>query len=697
MRRPRPRLGRTAVFVVAALLVSVVAAAGGAPARAELTSTATGTSRAQADYALDAFGDPWDFSNPEDFEVTPGVQTEGVLSPTLSDGQLRGIAGAFGKFEFIRSWQGMGLPWGRDPVLNPVDTTRYRVISFSMTADHDANGAVLWYTCAQIFPSCQGGFPFATKAGTHTYSFDIPAQAPFPGSLPWAGPILGLHVVPSASSTISVAFDWVRLTPAGADVAPTNPPQPRFVIPSRNGGSDYASVLRGDTWDFAQDSDVAAASGLDYTVTNGVLDGTNTSNDPEIALPLGPPPIDGSTWHRLVFGINYDGPFDLSGAPGGGMVARLVWQFIGHPELFQDSQDIIVYPGYHVYDVDLATDPPSEATDEADNPRIGWINQQIGFVRFDPNEDPGARHFTLDFVRLAADNTSSTPIQFFDAAWKAGETVDLFATADRNSCSGTAIATGVPVEAGLNQVAWPAGFAPGRYWVCGRFRDSTYESPLFGSAPVVVLPTRSLGYGAACKGASTAAGAFADAGLAADCLKLYDVALGKKDGTFGENDALLRSQVSSLLARLLQLAGVSLSTRKGFSDVNAGTVPNAQVRDEIELLAGSGIIAGFPDGTFGPATHLTVAQAATLVVRTLAFIHANRPAAPGVTDQGSTTANYYYAINQALLDPAAADANAVQYPHARSDTTARGLLADMLAQVVQQLVDTGVVASRASP
>src|SRR5436190_23612773 len=60
-------------------------------------------------------------------------------------------------------------------------------------------------------------------------------------------------------------------------------------------------------------------------------------------------------------------------------------------------------------------------------------------------------------------------------------------------------------------------------------------------------------YTPACDGASEAAGAFADAGLAADCLKLYDISFGKNDGTFGEHDALTRSQVSSLLTRAVNL------------------------------------------------------------------------------------------------------------------------------------------------
>ena len=693
---------RTAVAAgaVMTLAMSLVLVVTGASAHADLAATAAGASRTQADYALDNFGDPWDFSNPEDFELTPGVQSEGVHNLTMSGGVLHGDVDGFGKFMFVRSWSGMGLPWGRDPVLNPVDTNRYTTITFSMAADHDATGVVLWYTCAQILPSCQGGFTFPTKAGWNVYSFNIPAQQLVPGSLPWAGPILGLHIVPSASGPASISFDWVRLTPTGADAAPAapGPPQPRFLTPSRSGGTDYAAAVRGDAWDFNEPTDVADSSGINFTVGGGVLNGTNTDGDPAIVLPLGPAPVDGSRYHRLVFGITYDGPFGLSGDPGGGMVARLIWQFAGHPEFFQDSQDIIVYPGTHVYEIDLATNPPAEAADEGDSPRIGWINQLMTYVRFDPSEDPGPRHFVLDFVRLAADNDQSTPIQFFDAAWKAGETVDLYAATDRNNCTGTAIATGLPVNQGVNQVPWPAGFPAGTYWVCGRFRDATYESPLFAAAVTNVAATQHpFGYTTACHGADTASGAFADAGLAADCLKLYGVALGKADGSFGENEPLLRSQVSSLLARFLQLAGVALSARHPFPDVNANTVPNDQVRAEIEQLAGAGVIAGFPDGTFGPTTHLSVAQAATLVVRTMSLIEAHAPAAPDIHDQGNTSSNYVYAIFKGILDRNASDVSGTRYPSEPGDTTARGFLADMLAQSLEQLVDAGVVPSHATP
>jgi hypothetical protein len=217
---------------------------------------------------------------------------------------------------------------------------------------------------------------------------------------------------------------------------------------------------------------------------------------------------------------------------------------------------------------------------------------------------------------------------------------------------------------------------------------------LLSSAVGLSGPASASAYTAACNGASEAPGAFADAGLAADCLKLYGVSLGKADGTFGENDSLLRSQVSSLLARLIQLAGATLSQRRSFPDVTPETVPNAQVRDEIELLAGSGVIAGRPDGTFGPTENLTVAQGATLVVRGLQLIHTQKPNAYDVHDQGSTGDNYNYAVSITLLNQGATDIHGTQYPSQPLDVTQRGLLADMLAVSIEGLVDRSVVTNR---
>src|SRR5581483_2479534 len=99
-------------------------------------------------------------------------------------------------------------------------------------------------------------------------------------------------------------------------------------------------------------------------------------------------------------------------------------------------------------------------------------------------------------------------------------------------------------------------------------------------------------------------------------------------------------------------------------------------------------------GLFHPNDTLSVAQAATLVVRTLAFINGARPGAPDVFDQGSTGANYDYARGLGVFDVGAPDISGFEYAHQPADGTDRGLLADQLALSIQQLVDTGVVAAR---
>ena len=201
----------------------------------------------------------------------------------------------------------------------------------------------------------------------------------------------------------------------------------------------------------------------------------------------------------------------------------------------------------------------------------------------------------------------------------------------------------------------------------------------------------------ACDWTSTDPGAFPDAGEAADCLKIYGIALGKADGSFGEHDQLLRSQVSSLLVRLLQVAGITLTQTKTFPDVDANTGPNDQVRHEIELLAGAGIIAGFPDGDFRPGQSLTVAQAATQIIRMMQAIHAAKPNAPDLKDTGSTTANLAYATGNGLFSSSATDVNGGTYASTGSDVIARGLEADMLARSLQALINTGVVVAKAPP
>src|SRR4051794_20374055 len=91
--RSAPRR-RVALGVLAVVALSCAAVVGTSPQEAR---AASGSSRAQADYALDTFGDAWDFSNPEDFDVTPDVQSAGVHNLAMTGGQLHGDADPGGK------------------------------------------------------------------------------------------------------------------------------------------------------------------------------------------------------------------------------------------------------------------------------------------------------------------------------------------------------------------------------------------------------------------------------------------------------------------------------------------------------------------------------------------------------------------------------------------------------------------------
>ncbi|MEY2432888.1 MAG: hypothetical protein QOC92_2613, partial [Acidimicrobiaceae bacterium] len=200
--------------------------------------------------------------------------------------------------------------------------------------------------------------------------------------------------------------------------------------------------------------------------------------------------------------------------------------------------------------------------------------------------------------------------------------------------------------------------------------------------------------GSACTGANTQSGAFSDAGTAANCLKAYGIAKGKNDGTFGEDDNLIRAQFGSFATRFLTAANVAHSARTPFSDVNANTVPDANVLKDIEEGHAAGVVNGFTDGTFQPTANMTVSQAATIVMNLAQAIHKANSNAPDLapvndpaTGKPDTAQTYDLAVSKGILDVNAADKGGTAYPKGKSDTTKRGLFADMLAQLLQKEVD----------
>jgi hypothetical protein len=613
----------------------------------------------------------------------------------MANGELHADVDAGGSFAFVGSQSAMALPWGRDSALYPIDAAEYRVISFRMFSDHVTAGGVFWYSCPTSFPSCQGGFSFLAKQGWNDYSFVIPDQPAFPGSVPWSGSLFGLRIIPSGPSAASVAFDWMRLTPSGADTQPSaaTPPHPRILDPDRSGGADYASVVRGDAWDFSQPSDVASSTDISGSVDHGVLDAVTTTNDAYLYLPLGSTPIDGTRYHRLVFRITYDGPFSLEDANGGGMNARIIFQVASNPAAWQDSEDIIVYPGTHTYEIELATNRPQDAIDTNTPDRIGWVGQSIVAVRFDPDEDRAARHFVLDDIRFATDDEAngSFPIHFVDDAWKSGTTVDLYADTNRDGCDGTLIASDVPVSQGVNAYQWDThDVGVGQYWVCGRFHDATYETPAYATGPVQVHPgPRSIA--SACPTGRVPDDGLTDVpstnvhGPAIECMVWWEIARGVTASQYAPSGTVTRAQMASFIARMIDSTGRALPPGSdAFPDDN-GSPHEAN----INRLAKADIVTGRADGTYGPDLPVTRAQMATFLVRAYAYIaNAALTAAVGPDAFPDVSGNPHESnIN---------DAAQAGFLAGRADGTygpdlsvQRDQMASFLARVLGRLVDDG--------
>ena len=114
---------------------------------------------------------------------------------------------------------------------------------------------------------------------------------------------------------------------------------------------------------------------------------------------------------------------------------------------------------------------------------------RVTALRWDPNEDRGARRWYLKDVQLRSDfaTTGTFPVAWYDAAYQAGGTATIVADTDRIGCNGVAVASGVPVQAGTNNTVWnTAGVAAGRYWLCLKITNGSAVTSGYARGVIVV-------------------------------------------------------------------------------------------------------------------------------------------------------------------------------------------------------------------
>ena len=487
------------------LLASAVGAIAVTPAQAHpnveaaVTVSPASALSTSGDYATDVLGDPWDFSNDEDVPPIAVVGSENGYGISRANGQLSVYSGKNTTIKLVRTW-GVELPWGRDGLVKPVDADRYSILSFWMCLDIRMNMGIHFWTES----GGQGLLAIYPEAGCRWYRHDLkdasPSKYPFAGlQTPWTGKVIRLELLNGGAFGAgvnsdpkgNVSLDWVRLhRPDAPDEPPQGLPIAKLLTPNEEGGADYASSS-GNPWDFNDDSDVVAVNNMaNVTFGGGVMSGVTNRNDPYIELPMRMP-MNPDRYHRATFDVCYGGAMSFADAAGGGMNARFVW--VPAPGLWwSETQDIIIYPGCNRMTVDLATNPAIAVNDENTTFKAGWRGQDIQRMRFDLNEDRGTRSFTVNEIKLADDAAfaDTYPITFQDMAGTGGTTAEIFVTTDKAAFTGTKVASGIGVGAGVNTFTWNgrdlAGnqMPNGTYWVWMTMRNGNGVGSAMSTGPV---------------------------------------------------------------------------------------------------------------------------------------------------------------------------------------------------------------------
>jgi hypothetical protein len=518
---------RTLALVTVALIASAALALGAAPRRAAAQDTFR-------DFATDAFGNPWDYSDIADIIIGDGPML-GIADATLASGTLRFRANGAGYVSPLWAGYPGALDGILDGVRRPIDTSRYGRIALRITSNTSIAAGIRWYTCPDgaVNDSCQGGFGFQVAPGTNTYDF---AMAPAPGDpalrTPWSGTATGIRLAFSGSAEL--ALDWVSIYsgPTPGDAGP-NAPVGRIIDPDIEGGQSLSATLRGREWDMGSADDVTRMFNATGSVSNGVFNGANAGpqqNDPSIVLNLACRTFRAEQFHRFTVEFTFDGPFNLEDRPGGGMMQRLIWRIAGTAMApdgrdLQNSEDMVIYPGRRRYSVDMVRNPPAAVTDPGQvGVRIGWLGE-LEHLRFDPNEDPGRRTWHVDFVKVAAPDLvapgASFGITWTDANYAPGGTATIALSTSPDGSNAQTIADGVSVQQGANRTPWTAT-GTGARWVVLTIRRNGAESRTVSTGPLVLgsltptLGTNARGIdgthdGQPCAGTGAAPGAAAKA------------------------------------------------------------------------------------------------------------------------------------------------------------------------------------------
>ena len=353
-----------------------------------------------------------DFSNPEDHVIADDSMLFQTRNASISGGQMH--VDTDGPAHFSPVWAGYptGIPHGREGGLKPIDAGRFSRFVMRMNAPVAGSAIVRWFTCIEQADSCSGGHAFVTEPGWHTYDMLLTPNTPDPVlAQGFAGSVVGVRVILTGPGHYDV--DWIRIGAGPADAGngvDGLPPlgeivggAPPFPLPTDK--LDYATYA-GDAWDWSGRGDATPIDVTGVQILNGKFQGCNVPIKGDFGMSglvfnlPGRLAIDANRFKTLTVEYSYRGPFSSKKGAGGGTVARVIWT---NGAGRHRTKGIHLYPNEHVFQIRL--DDPRTVFDGVDSgggsgaPWEGMVTQ----FRIAPNQDSGARCFTIGRVWLTAD------------------------------------------------------------------------------------------------------------------------------------------------------------------------------------------------------------------------------------------------------------------------------------------------------
>lgn len=218
-RTPRARSLSLLVLAACAVVAQVVP-----PARAQEAAPARSAS---AEWATDTHGDPWDYTNADDLQLTHD-RVWGADNVRISDGLLRFDVEDAATLTFLFPGYPGELPTGREGMRQPIEAGRYTHAAVRMytSALTPTSASLFWDRClaeeGDTADPCRGRWDFIVMPGWQTYV--LPLAALTADQLHgWSGLVHALRMsYGNLPGDTSAALDWVRVYRAeGTDpVAP---------------------------------------------------------------------------------------------------------------------------------------------------------------------------------------------------------------------------------------------------------------------------------------------------------------------------------------------------------------------------------------------------------------------------------------------------------------------------------------------